>query len=222
MAADKAAGGREPRKEEHGQHVPPRPAGQTAAVGGCGGKVSNLAQGRALKGISESFPILAASLRYLPPHPPLKATHRLSRTARRTRWETHNGPYLPPCLALPRWRSGLRARQTAAAAEPNFRQEWTASVWLSHTRFLRQKWACQLGRLRPMRLRPLPRRNFRATCLSTGPNLDPLGYDICGALLARARRRLEALTGGVLTLQEAGCPAEPLAIIPPGRRRLVH
>ena len=63
---NKAAGGREPRKEEHGQHVPPRPAGQTAAVGGCGGKVPNLAQGRALKGISESFPILAASLRYLP------------------------------------------------------------------------------------------------------------------------------------------------------------
>ena len=122
----------------------------TVAISGFGGKVSNLAQGRALKGISELFPILAASLRYLSPHPPLKATHRLSRTARWTRWEAHNGPYLPPCLALPRWRSGLRARQTAAAAEPNFREEWTASVWLSYTRFLRQKWACQLGRLRPV------------------------------------------------------------------------
>ena len=141
----------------------------------------NLAQGRALKGISESFPILAAGLRYLSPHPPLKATHRLSRTARRTRWETHNGPYLSPCLALPRWGGGLRARQTAAVAEPDFRREWTASVWLSRARFLRQKGVCQLGRLQLMRLRPPPRRNFGATCLSR--------LEGCPSFRRRAARR---------------------------------
>ena len=56
-------------------------------------------------------------------------------------------------------------------------------MWLSHARYLHQKWACQLGRLRPMRLRPPPRRNFRATCLSTGPSLGPLGYAAALSLL---------------------------------------
>ena len=42
---------------------------------------------------------------------------------------------------------------------------------------------------------------FGPPCLSTGPNLDPLGYAICSALLARARRRLETLAGGALALQ---------------------
>ena len=67
-------------------------------------------------------------------------------------------------------------------------------MWLSHTRFLRQKWACQLGHLRPTRLRPLPRRNFRATCLSTGPSLGPLGYAAASSLLVLGdalRSRLE-------------------------------
>ena len=42
---------------------------------------------------------------------------------------------------------------------------------------------------------------FGPPCLSTGPNLDPLGYAICSALLARARRRLETLAEGALALQ---------------------
>ena len=42
---------------------------------------------------------------------------------------------------------------------------------------------------------------FGPPCLSTGPSLDPLGYAICSALLARARRRLETLAEGALALQ---------------------
>ena len=47
---------------------------------------------------------------------------------------------------------------------------------------------------------------FGPPCLSTGPNLDPLGYAICSALLARARRRLETLAEGALALQLRRAP----------------
>ena len=55
--------------------------------------------------------------------------------------------------------------------------------------------SCSLSCFETLEPRPGP------PCLSTGPNLDPLGYAICSALLARARRRLETLAEGALALQ---------------------
>ena len=95
VAAEQGCRRKRTFEEGHGQHALPRPAGQTVVISGFGGKVSNLAQGRALKGISELSPILAADLRDLPPHPPLEAAHRLSKTARRTGWEAVTGLTFP-------------------------------------------------------------------------------------------------------------------------------
>ena len=166
--------------------------------------MSNLAQGRALKGISELSPILAADLRDLP----LIRHLKLPTVFPGLLAGRGEGPVTG--LAFPFARHSPGRGVALGPARPRRRLSRTSArngppLCGCRCAPLRPKWACR-GRLRPMQLWPFPYRNFIAPCLSTGPDLDPLGYDICGALLARVRRRLEVLTGGVLTLQEAGCP----------------
>ena len=62
--------------------------------------------------------------------------------------------------------------------------------------------SCGLPCLETLEPRPGP------PCLSNGPGLAPLGYAIGSALLAGARRRLETLVGGALALQLVGGSAE--------------